>query len=355
MTHIKHKRMVKTAAVGLAMATVFSTTNVMAASVKRVGGQDRFNTARSVAEDIFSDSKNVILVNGEGYADAVSATPLAKQLDAPILLTKKDALPDGVLDTIRTIGASNVYIVGGDGVVSPAIEATLKANGLNVTRYAKAGGSRYDTNAVVARELISLTGAKKAILVNGQNGYSDALSVASIAAKLKIPVLISNSISLDPEVKKVIDEYKLEVMAVGGSGVLPDPIVKSVNGTRVAQGKDRFKTNMAVLNYPTFKNEYSFDKVYVASGGNDSVKNFADALVASAAAAKSGSPVVLSGNIASAQDLASAESFIRNNINKDSVITLIGSVGVLSQDIENSLNKIAEEKSEQDLEIVAID
>ena len=81
MTRMKYKKMVKAAAVGLAMATVFSTTNAMAASVKRVEGHDRFNTARNVAEDIFNDSENVILVNGEGYADAVSATPLAKKLN----------------------------------------------------------------------------------------------------------------------------------------------------------------------------------------------------------------------------------------------------------------------------------
>lgn len=353
MTQIKYKKMMKTAAIGLAMATILSTSNVMAASVNRVGGQDRFTTASSVAVNVFGNSENVVLVNGEGYADAVSATPLAKKLSAPILLTKRDFLPNGVLETIKQIGAKNVYIVGGDGVVSPTILATLKANGLNVTRYAKTGGTRFDTNAVVARELISRTGAKKAILVNGQNGYSDALSVASIAAKLEIPVLITNSSKLDPEVKKVIDDYSLQVMAVGGPGVLPDSIVKSVNGTRVAQGKNRFETNMAVLNY--YKDNYSFDKVYVASGGNDSVKNFADALVASAAAAKSGSPVVLSGSMASSQDLLSAETFIKNNINKNSAITLIGSKGVLAESVESSLNKIAEEVSEQDLEIIGID
>src|SRR3712207_8149027 len=42
-------------------------------------------------------------------------------------------------------------------------------------------------------------------------------SVASIAAKLQIPVLISSSNRLDPEVKKVIEDNKLKVMAVGGS------------------------------------------------------------------------------------------------------------------------------------------
>ncbi|WP_034869651.1 cell wall-binding repeat-containing protein [Clostridium lundense] len=353
MNNKKLSKIICTAVVSVFLTTTFSSINVMAASVNRVGGQDRFTTARSVAEDIFGKSQNVVLVNGEGYADAVSATPLAKKLGAPILLTKKDSLPNGVLDTIKKIGASNVYIVGGEGVVSTAISDKLKANGLKVTRYAKDGGNRFDTNAVVARELISKTGAKKAILVNGQNGYSDALSVASIAAKLEIPVLITNSVKLDVAVKKVIDDFKLEVMAVGGSGVLNDSIVSSVKGTRVAQGKDRFKTNMAVLNY--FKADYSFDKVYVASGGNDSVKNFADALVASAAAAKSGSPVVLSGNMASSQDLSSAGNFIKDNINKNSGITLIGSKGVLSESVENTLNKIAEEASEEDLEIIVIE
>ncbi|WP_246582853.1 cell wall-binding repeat-containing protein [Clostridium mobile] len=353
MIQKKYGKMAKIAAMGLIVSTILNSTSVFAASVNRIGGQDRFTTAISVAESMFSSSENVVLVNGEGYADAVSATPLAKQLNAPILLTKKDKLPNGVLEAIKKIGAKNVYIVGGEGVVSASIFSTLKSNNLNVVRHHKAGGNRFDTNAVVAAELIKLTGANKAILVNGQDGYSDALSVASIAAKLGVPVLISDSKKLNPAVKKVIDDNKLQIMAVGGSGILPDSIINSVNGNRIAQGKDRFKTNLSVLEY--FKKDISFDKVYVASGGNDRVKNFADALVASAAAAKDGSPLVLSGNIAAQEDMLSYEMFIKNNINKSSNIVLIGQTGVLSQNVETRLNKIAEEASEEDLEIISID
>ncbi|GAA0726882.1 cell wall-binding repeat-containing protein [Clostridium malenominatum] len=353
MIQKKYSKMIKTAAMGLALATILNANNVFAASVNRVGGQDRFTTARSVAESMFSSSENVVLVNGEGYADAVSATPLAKQLNAPILLTQKDKLPNGVLETIQKIGAKNVYIVGGEGVVTASIYSTLKANNLNVIRYHKAGGNRFATNAVVAAELIKLTGANRAILVNGQDGYSDALSVSSIAAKLGIPVLISNSTKLDPEVKKVIDDNKLQIMAVGGSGILPDAVINPVNGTRIAQGKDRFKTNISVLEY--FKADLSFDKFYVASGGNDRIRNFADALVGSAAAAKFGSPLILSGNIASEEDIIAYENFIKGNINNNSNITLIGQTGVLSQIAESRLVKIAEEKSETDLEIISID
>lgn len=337
----------------MALVTTANVGMVKAATLDRLGGLDRYNTARQVAEGVFSKSENVILVNGQGYADAVSATPLAKKLNAPILLTEADKLTSGVLDTIKKIGAKNVYIVGGEGVVKDSVVSKLQSNGLKVHRYAKTGGNRYDTNAVVAREVIKRTGAKKAILVNGQDGYSDALSVASIAAKLEIPVLISNSKKMDAEVKKVIDENKLEVMAVGGAAVLPDSVVKSVNGKRVAQGGNRYKTNINVLNY--FKSNLSFNTIYVAAGGNDNVRNFADALVASAAAAKEGSPLVLSGNSAGNADREASESFVRNNINKDSKITLIGSTGVLSKEIENKLRKIAEYASEGDLEIIAIE
>lgn len=215
MNKKKLNKIVCTAVVSVFLATGFNSGQVKAATVTRKGGGDRYSTASAVAIDLFKKSDNVVLVNGMGYPDAVSATPLAKNLNAPVLLTQKDKLPDEVLSTIKKIGAKNVYIVGGEGVVSPSVYNALKSNGFNVTRYAKDGGSRYDTNAIVAKELISKTGAKKAILVNGQDGYSDALSVASIAAKLGIPVLITNSVKLDPEVKKIIDTYKLDVMAVG--------------------------------------------------------------------------------------------------------------------------------------------
>ncbi|WP_125154730.1 cell wall-binding repeat-containing protein [Clostridium rectalis] len=339
-------------AMSLVLVSGASFTNVKAASVNRIGGQSRYATAKILAESVFKTAENVILVNGQGYADAVSATPLAKKLGAPILLTESNMLSDGVLSSIQKLGAKNVYIVGGEGVVTPTIYAKLKANGLNVVRYAKDGGNRFDTNAVVAEEVIKRTGSKQAILVNGQDGYSDALSVASIAAKLEIPVLISSSNSIDPAVKKVIDNNGLKIMAVGGTGVLKDSVIKLVGATRIAQGKDRFATNINVLSY--FKPSLSFDKVYVAAGGNDSSKNFADALVASAAAAKDGSPVVLSGLGAKSEDILNSKNFVKNNMSKNTNIILVGSTGVLSETIEADFNKLAEEISQDELEIIDI-
>lgn len=358
MIQKKYGKMVKTAAMGLVLATILNAGNVFAASVNRVGGDDRYSTARSVAESMFSNSENVVLVSGEGYADAVSATPLATKLNAPILLTASKVLSPGVLQTIKNVGGKNVYIVGGEGAVSKQIEDLLKSNSLNVIRLHKAGGNRYGTNAAVARELIKRQvtegkEVKEAILVNGQDSYADALSVASVAAKLGIPLIITNSKSIDSETKKLIDEFKLTIKAVGGEIILPDTVINSVKGTRIAKGKNRFNTNLSILNH--YKDILSFDKVYVATGGNDNVKNFADALVGSAAAAKFGAPLILSGNIAKEEDMAAYEDFVKTNINKNSNVVLIGKTGALSQTIETRLAKIAEEKSEEDLEIISID
>lgn len=337
---------------GLIISTSFNFLGVKAASVVRVGGSNRYSTAQDLAKQTFGTSTNVILVNGEGFADAVSATPLAKQLNAPVLLTEAKTLSSGVLDTIKTLKATNVYIVGGTGVVSDGIKSELEKQGLKVTRYGTSTGSRYTTNAIVAQEVVKKAGVKKAFLVNGALGYADALSVSSIAATMNIPVLITSATSLDPEVKKVITDNNLQIMGVGGSGVLPDAILKAVSGTREAQGKNRFETNINVLT--KYKSTMALTKMYVAAGGADSKAQFADALVASAAAAKDGSMVVLSGLGAGSADITRANSFIGSTVAQDTQVKIVGGTGVISKTIETQINAAVAEAT-GDLEVISIE
>jgi putative cell wall-binding protein len=349
---IKGRRFLSTMLTALVLSISLCTISVQAATVTRTDGGTggRIGTANKVATDLFGKSSNVILVNGYGYADAVSATPLAKQLNAPILLTAGGStLEPEVAATIQSLGASKVYIVGGTGVVSPAIESGLKAN-YQVERIAGVTDtSRMGTNAEVAKEVLSLSGKKSAILVNGQDGYADALSVASIAAQKGYPVLFGTSSSVAPVIKDVINSNQLSILAVGGEGVLPQAVVSSVGGTKITQNTpDRFATNLAVLNY--FKNTdgLDFSNVYVAAGGATD-DQFADALVASAAAAKTGSPLVLSGIGADADQIASAEDYITSNVTDASKIVVIGGTASISDDIINSL------QSGNDLQIIGIE
>ena len=241
------------------------------------------------------------------------------------------------MTTIQNLGASNVYIVGGTGVVSPQIESSLKSS-YQVERIAGiTDTSRMGTNAEVAKKVLSLSGKKSAVLVNGQDGYADALSVASIAAQKGYPVLFGSSKEVAAVVKDVVTSNSLTILAVGGEGVLPDAVVKSISGTKITQNTpDRFATNLAVLNYFKSNDGLDFSNVYVAAGGTTN-DQFADALVASAAAAKTGSPLVLSGAGANANQITAAQNYIICNIKDTSKIVIIGGTASISDSIKDSL------------------
>lgn len=349
---IRKRKCLSSALAALVLSAAFSLgTTVQAADVTRTdgGAGGRIGTADSVALSAFGTAKNVILVNGYGYADAVSATPLAKQLNAPILLTAGGTLESEVASTIKSLGATNVYIVGGTGVVSDAIENTLKSS-YTVQRIAGVTDTtRMGTNSEVAKKVLSLSGQKTAVLVNGQDGYADALSVASLAAQKGYPVLFSTSQNIASVVKDVVNSNSLSILAVGGNAVLPQSVVDSVSGKKITQNTaDRFATNLAVLDY--FKNNggIDFSNVYIAAGGAEE-DQFADALVASAAAAKTGSPLVLTGLGANTDQIAAAQDYIASNAGEDSKLIVVGGTASVSDVILEQL------KNSDTLEVIGIE
>ncbi|MHC6178737.1 cell wall-binding repeat-containing protein [Clostridium sp. JNZ X4-2] len=354
---VNEKRFLSPVLTALVLSLTLGAVTVQAqttsAKVTRIGQGDRIGTADQVALDSFKSAQNVVLVNGYGYADAVSATPLAKQLGAPILLTHGDTLESQVSSTITSLGAAKVYIVGGTGVVSQSIEDNLKSKygAGQVERIAgTTDTTRMGTNAAVAEKVLSTSNQKTAVLVNGQDGYADSLSVASIAAQKGYPVLFANKTEVPDAVKNVITSKSLSIQAVGGSTVLPQAVVSSVGGTKVTSDSDtanRFATNLAVLKYFQNNGGLDFSNIYVAAGGAAD-DQFADALVASAAAAKTGSPVVLTGVGAGDTQIENANVYILSNASDNSNVTIVGGPASVSQDIQSTLEN-------DDFEIIGVE
>ncbi|EJO5346291.1 cell wall-binding repeat-containing protein [Clostridium botulinum] len=337
----KNKKILSVITATLVMAIGISVANVQAAGIKRMNGKNRIDTANQTAIEIFDKAPAVVLVNGNGYPDAVTAAPLAKLQGAPILLTSNNgSLESDVLSTINKLGAKTVYIVGGTGVVSSSIESQLIKAKFTVKRYA--GKDRYATNIAVGQEILKSNGGETtAILVNGGESYADALSVTSIAAAKGYPVLFANMREVPKVVKDFVNSKKLKPLAVGGTGILPTNVISSVHATRITQkAKNRFQTNLEVLNY--FKGKgIDFSNVYVATGGYGGKigeNKFADALVAAAAASKTGAPLVLSGEAATSDDITAAENFIETNIKDEGELYIVGGTAVVSTNIEQRLD-----------------
>jgi putative cell wall-binding protein len=330
------KVLASTALMSLVLTTALSVGPVKAAAgqVTRIGGSDRYATSAQVATQNWTTSDNVVLVSGEGYADAVSASALAKKLNAPILLTQADQLSTDAAQALSTLQAKNVYVIGGDASISQSVRDQLKGNGYNLTELG--GANRYETNIAVANELVKLGVSPSSVMLVGGEGFSDALSVAPVAAaKGEILLLGNNDASSMSSVINFIKTNNSNVTVVGTSNVISDSMLAQLgsNATRIDGGTDRFDTNLKVLN--AFKSDLKTDNLYVADASGD---GYADALVASALAGKTDSPLVLVDTDGST-GTNNAVSYIQNNATTTTDLSVVGGTGVVSDNTVNAINQ----------------
>ncbi|MDW8802573.1 cell wall-binding repeat-containing protein [Clostridium sp. A1-XYC3] len=319
----------------LVLATAISAGTVSAASgkVTRTSGTDRYQTAAQIAKANWTTSENVVLVSGEGYADAISASTLAKKLNAPIILTTAKTLNSDAKSAIDSLQPKNIYVIGGNASVSKEVRDGLKTN-YNVVELG--GANRYETNVAVASKLVELGVDPSNVIMVGGEGFSDALSVAPVvASKEQILLLGMNDTNYISPVVNFVKKHNSKAVVVGTSYVINDNVFKTVNGTlRVEGGVNRFDTNLKVLN--AFKSDLKMNKLFIANASKD---GYADALVASALAGKTASPLVLV-DTESSDDTTKAIDYIKANIVSETDLQVIGGAGVVSENLVSKINGV---------------
>ncbi|WP_409069251.1 cell wall-binding repeat-containing protein [Clostridium caseinilyticum] len=318
--------------VGLVLATV-ATGNVKAApgDVNKVQGKDRYETAANVAKTNWKDgAKDVIIASGNGYADSLSASVLAKKLNAPIILTTAGELNSNAKSALETLKPENVYVIGGNASVSEAVRNGLKKD-YKVTELG--GKTRFETNLAVANHLVDKLGVKadNVMVVNGQDGFSDALSAAPVAAaKEQVLLIVGKDASTADLAANFVKKHNSKVTVIGTEGVVPAAVYNKLGATeRVNGGADRFDTNLNIMKH--FK--LNADTMYVANATGD---GYADALVASALAGKSGAPLVLVDTKDSAST-KNAIKYIGDNKTDKTEVSTVGGSGVMPDEIVNEI------------------
>ena len=204
---------------------------VQASPTEYIIGKDRYETASMIADKL--DYSAAVIVNGNSLADGLSASGLSGSINAPILLTKNNSLPDSTLKKIKNV--DKVYLVGGDGVISPKVETNLKKSGKKVIRLG--GKNRIATSHAVANEINKIKGISEIYYVNGWTGEADAMSIAPVAAKNGNPVILTDG-------NKTSYRKNVKSYTIGGTGVLKtyfDSFSERIGG------KDRFETNSKVI------------------------------------------------------------------------------------------------------------
>ncbi|WP_348788527.1 cell wall-binding repeat-containing protein [Leifsonia sp. NPDC080035] len=154
-------------------------------TVKRVGGIDRFETSRLLAQRGFGDGVDTAFVaTGLDYPDALSASAPAGDQSAPILLVRgtSSAVDAATTAELTKLGVKTTYVVGGTGVVTQGVQ-----NGLpGASRLA--GADRYATNLAVAEKFYPT--AKNIFVATGLD-FPDALVGGVLAATDGGPLLLA--------------------------------------------------------------------------------------------------------------------------------------------------------------------
>lgn len=258
----------------------------------RIGGMNSGNADLSiaVAQKGWTTAANVILTRDDVVADAMVAAPLSKALNAPILMTPTNSLDSHVAAEIRTLLAKTVYIIGGTGAVSSAVEDQLRGSGLNIVRIA--GADRYDTAAQIAARV----GSSGTVYMAYGYGEPDALAAGPLAAEQGIPILLTETNSLPAATQNELGVLKPKtVVLLGGTGVISSGLEEQLGSFYSVQrwgGVDRYATEQIILqNFFNNKPALNQYPLYIASANVSpsdvsSGKPFGDALVTAVLAAK---------------------------------------------------------------------
>lgn len=187
------------------------------ATVTRIAGNDRYETASKIAQSIGASNvesvggkKTAIIATGLGYADALAGGPLATgNSGSPVLpiLLVNDKVPQSTSDALSALGIKQVLILGGTGAVSTSVESDLKTKtGNQPVRLG--GNSRYGTAAVIGDFAIDTLGfpGDKMLLASGA-GFADALAGGPLGGVRSAPLLLTDPSKLSDDTKSFFEDH----------------------------------------------------------------------------------------------------------------------------------------------------
>jgi stage II sporulation protein D len=249
-------------------------------------GDDRYDTSVSVSDYGWENkSKAVVIGRGDLSIDALTGSVLAKKLDSPLLLTTSTSLPDTVLDEIKRLQPEKVYLLGGTNAISTNVENQLK--GLSdITRIS--GEERYETAVKVADQI---NNNNEIFVVTKDEKSPDALSIASYASMMQIPILYTTKNTLHESVEAYMKENTInKVTIIGGQSAVSSEVERQLtalapNVSRV-YGLDRYQTSLTIAE--KYRDQFEEKTLFFARGDV-----FIDALPASALASAMKSPLIL--------------------------------------------------------------
>lgn len=171
--------------------------------IRRLYGLNRYETAYRIADEYMKDSgqiklKDIIVVSGENYPDALSASYLAKVKKAPIILWRAKEnknVQEYIKKNLQQGGY--VYLIGGPTIVGKEV-----ASGMRSYKFVRIyGKDRYETNAkvLIKAGVKKLSGIDIGMICDGTS-FQQAL----IASSTGHPIILAKKTGITKEQRSLL-------------------------------------------------------------------------------------------------------------------------------------------------------
>ena len=259
--------------------------------IESIEADTRYGIAAKLSSRCYPDgAKAVILASGEHEMVPLIANGLAGALDAPILLTQNESVPDITAQELTRLNPQTVYVLDGGtldmDVVRKEVKAALPLAAINAIE----GKDVRELSWAIYEygEANAFWGAGIALTYDGCLG--DLASLSPYLYSKKCPVLVK--LGEEPVSLKMCEmaSRKEETLIIGGFKSFPDEGIAPIVGSSVAVhrfvGKDQYDANELINNW--IERSVDADSFLVVS-----IWHPEDALVVGPFAAKNGSLVML--------------------------------------------------------------
>lgn len=194
--------------------------SVIDGTVYTIAGEDRYGASVKLAGKIgFHAGESVIVAPGESNVSCMIATGLAGALDAPVLHTKANILPDITAQELKALSPHTLILIGQEEEIHDSVEEEIReicGSDLAIARISGHSSSQLATNAYT----FIADGESEwgiAAVITHEESVAEFVSASPFAFNMKTPVFfVQPSGNIDDKTKNILSSGSFEKVLVLG-------------------------------------------------------------------------------------------------------------------------------------------
>ena len=257
-------------------------------------GKNRTETAIEISKKSWKNGSDyAVLVNGEDIVSGIVSSPLSAKYSAPILLTFKNKISDNTINEIKRLGVKKLIVFGRKGSIKDDEIKKITSNIKNIDIEYILGNNIQDESISVGN-ILSKDKSINTVYIASEDAAADVLSISSLAASEKNPIMLVDKNKISDEYLTWIKEHNVEkIYIVGGPKTISEDVVSRLNNLSNVKVERVFGSNRINTNAEVIKKFYTSDfykKAFVTNS-----EALIDAITVSSFSQKTNSPIILVG------------------------------------------------------------